>query len=369
MRSPIRVLFILVAGAAIVAGGGRPRPAFAIDGATQWSGNGHWYKLVTSTSPLKWTDCKAAAEALGGYLATLTSAAEDQWVIANIAPAWSSSYPIGWTYIGGTDAAKEGTWTWVTGEPWSYTHWDNQNPSNSGGNENYLHTQSHIGVGQWNDIADINGSYAVNNYIVEWDSGSGGPPPPTSLPAAPSNLAGSVSPGNPIALTWKDNSDNEAGFEVERKTDTTAFLREATTGPNATAYDDGATVPSTVYTYRVRAVNSLGSSDYTNEVTIAASALAPAPKAPSDLIVVSVTRDAVDLSWTDNSTNEVGFEVDRRSGTGAWAFIARPRPTPGRSSRRACRPTRTSSTACGPSPRTGPRSSWRSRRRRCPPSR
>ena len=34
--------------------------------------------------------------------------------------------------IGATDAAVEGSWVWVTGEPWSYTAWETNEPNASG---------------------------------------------------------------------------------------------------------------------------------------------------------------------------------------------------------------------------------------------
>jgi hypothetical protein len=152
-------------------------------------------------------------------------------------------------------------------------------------------------------------------------SGSGAVTPP----AAPTDLVGMVYFGYPILLSWTDNSSDEDGFEVERRTVDTAFARVATTGPGIAAYQDAATDPEVAYTYRVRAKNSAGTSAYSNDVTVTSSPALPLsqpPWAPSGLVVVSATRDSVDLSWTDNSTNEVGFEVDRRSGNGDFVFVA-----------------------------------------------
>ena len=39
--------------------------------------------------------------------------------------------------IGLNDAASEGTWEWVTGEPFSYANWDGGEPNNQG-DEDYV---------------------------------------------------------------------------------------------------------------------------------------------------------------------------------------------------------------------------------------
>ena len=161
------------------------------------------------------------------------------------------------------------------------------------------------------------GTYDAFVFRLSGDGGSSG-----SGPAAPTGLVATVSPGNPILLSWTDNSDNETGFDVERRTDVTDFQREASTRANATVYEDYATVPNTIYTYRVRAVNGAGASDYSNEASVTASAIVPAPKAPSDLVVVVATRDSVELSWIDQSTTEIGFQVKRRTGDGEYENVA-----------------------------------------------
>ena len=148
----------------------------------QWSvavgGNDHWYEAVHEPDGINWTGAHDAAMAAGGYLATATSAAENDFIFALIddpqfwAPtsAVSSSGP----WLGGyrpdpnPNNAASG-WAWVTGEAWSYTNWMPGEPNFA--DENYLHYRA---TGpprdkKWNNAYD-----AVTNtgrgYVVEYVS-------------------------------------------------------------------------------------------------------------------------------------------------------------------------------------------------------
>jgi hypothetical protein len=69
-----------------------------------------------------------------------------------------------------------------------------------------------------------------------------------------------------LQLSWLDNSSNESGFAIQRKTGTTGtFAQIATVGANVTSYKDTGLSAGTTYCYRVKAQNSAGDSGYTNE--------------------------------------------------------------------------------------------------------
>jgi len=70
-----------------------------------------------------------------------------------------------------------------------------------------------------------------------------------------------------LQLAWTDNSQNESGFNIERKLGTAGtFSLIATVGVNTTSYLDSNLADATSYCYRVNAFNSAGSSPYTPEV-------------------------------------------------------------------------------------------------------
>jgi len=79
----------------------------------------------------------------------------------------------------------------------------------------------------------------------------------TSLPAAPSNVVAAENLSNDVEVTWDDNSDNETGFEIQRKTGAGAFGALGFAAADAEIFTDTTVAVATTYTYRVRA-NRLG---------------------------------------------------------------------------------------------------------------
>jgi len=88
------------------------------------------------------------------------------------------------------------------------------------------------------------------------------------LVKSPSNLTARSLSTNQVEIRWEDNSTNENGFRIERKTDTIPYSQIAETNPNTTVYTDEGLVPDTTYYYRVRAYNTSENSDYSNEAII-----------------------------------------------------------------------------------------------------
>src|SRR6185295_17063963 len=89
-------------------------------------------------------------------------------------------------------------------------------------------------------------------------------------PDAPSHLAiRSVTAGK-ISVMWWDMSNNETGFEVERRTSSGTFARIATKGANVSTHDDTTVTSGLLYVYRVRSVNGSGASAWSNEISATA---------------------------------------------------------------------------------------------------
>ncbi|HEY2328318.1 MAG TPA: hypothetical protein VGI63_00715 [Verrucomicrobiae bacterium] len=147
----------------------------------QWKvtagGNDHWYMAVLNTNGLTWTQAYQLARNQGGYLATITSSAENDFVFGLInspdffsgGPRQGGSGPL----IGGfqPDGSQEpdGGWTWVTGETWGFTSWASGEPNNyysTGENRlQYYSGVQGVPAPTWNDLYSEDN--ASSGYIIE----------------------------------------------------------------------------------------------------------------------------------------------------------------------------------------------------------
>ena len=91
----------------------------------------------------------------------------------------------------------------------------------------------------------------------------------TPPPAVPTNLGATAPTSSSVNLTWSDNSNNETGFRVERKTGVAgAWQLLTTTAANATSYQDNTVAATTQYFYRVRSTGAGGDSGSSNEAGV-----------------------------------------------------------------------------------------------------
>lgn len=160
----------------------------------------------------------------------------------------------------------------------------------------------------------------------EWTAPAGAATLPLP-PLAPSGLS-VVTPNKPdgtsrLQLAWSDNSDNETGFRIERHGDGEDFQQIALATAGTTTYADNGLISNHTYSYRVRATNSGGDSEYTP--TGNGATYADPPVAPSDLTVnvlpVPEGRSKLFVSWKDSSANEQGFRLERRTVESSFAEI------------------------------------------------
>ncbi len=87
---------------------------------------------------------------------------------------------------------------------------------------------------------------------------------------APSEMMANVIDYQGINLTWKDNTSDEKGFELERSVDNKIFVKISDVVANTTAFSDKKLEANKKYYYRVRAITSEGTSKYaTAEATTA----------------------------------------------------------------------------------------------------
>jgi parallel beta-helix repeat protein len=141
---------------------------------------GNKYKFIQSVT--SWVSAKAACEALGGHLVTISDIGENHFV-ADLAKE-ESNFWIGLTdneaYGGQEDTGHTGMapyWVWITGEPLTFTNWLSPNPQDYTpgqdwglmyGGANGVYGDYQDATGGWNDFGDSD----TSNYICEWEADS-----------------------------------------------------------------------------------------------------------------------------------------------------------------------------------------------------
>ncbi len=141
----------------------------------------------------------------------------------------------------------------------------------------------------------------------------------TMPPAAPTGLVASASTSTSATLSWTDASSDETSFVVQYRAagaqGWTTFATEA--GANTTTLTVTGLAAGTSYEFRVFAKHSAnGLSSPSNVASVGPTA---PPAAPTGLTVTASGSTSVSVSWTDASTDETGFEVEYRTGSGPWA--------------------------------------------------
>lgn len=85
-------------------------------------------------------------------------------------------------------------------------------------------------------------------------------------PAAPSDLKVTTDSQTEISLSWKDNSNDEEGFKLERsEKNSNNFVEIAEFPANSVSFSDKNLKSNTTYFYRVRSYNAGGNSEFSNQ--------------------------------------------------------------------------------------------------------
>jgi probable HAF family extracellular repeat protein len=154
-----------------------------------------------------------------------------------------------------------------------------------------------------NEFREISG-YAMNNVVGQIHAVRLRPVNTLQPPAAPSALTATVVNATWINLGWSDNSDNENGFNIERRVSGGSFAFLGNGAQNGTTFIDATVQGGTTYDYRIQAVNQAGTSTYSNIATATTpidDTEAPAVGfvTPNDGATVS-GRVAIEIAATDN---------------------------------------------------------------------
>jgi hypothetical protein len=99
------------------------------EGAIANPDNGHYY--FSSETAMSWWNAKAYCEKKGAQLASVTSRGENSFIHSRFARARA-------VWLGATDEARDGVWTWVSGEAFEYANWFQGLGPHVGKGANYL---------------------------------------------------------------------------------------------------------------------------------------------------------------------------------------------------------------------------------------
>lgn len=144
----------------------------------QWriqdGGNGHWYQAIEDPGIL-WENANTTAISMGGYLATPTSAEENQFIYEMIEPIdsmwnggqWNGPWLGGYQDTNAPDYVEPmGGWRWATEEVWNFTNWASNQPDDGGTPFTENHLQYWVrDQNTWNDIHT---AANISGFVVEF---------------------------------------------------------------------------------------------------------------------------------------------------------------------------------------------------------
>lgn len=153
----------------------QPRP---VRWPVEQGGNGNRYQWVQRPQGITWEQASSQAIAAGGWLATITSSAENGFVYSRLGGNqgfWRNGLN-GTTlgpWIGGLQPANSveplGGWQWVTNEAFGFANWAAGEPNNlpNASNEDRIHYFSLGPIPAANTWNDLPGSALLSGYVIE----------------------------------------------------------------------------------------------------------------------------------------------------------------------------------------------------------
>ncbi|HTW91746.1 MAG TPA: aryl-sulfate sulfotransferase [bacterium] len=141
-------------------------------------GSIHYYNAVAAPAGINWAAASDSAQRPGGYLATITSQAENDFVYGLVdsgiywhqrSGKWAGPWLGGKQRLGAPE--PDSGWQWIDGEPFSYSNWSPGEPDNQGDENAINFGESASGrIPTWNDLSDAD--TAVHGYVVELSADS-----------------------------------------------------------------------------------------------------------------------------------------------------------------------------------------------------
>jgi len=176
-----------------------------------------------------------------------------------------------------------------------------------------------------NRIITLNQDTTITAYYT-----TGSPPPPSTVPDAPTGLTATAVSTSQVDLSWSAPSDDGGepitDYQIEVKIDAGSWSTLVANAGTSTSYSHTGTTADTTYTYRVFAINSVGTSVPSTEASdTTPPAQSTVPDAPTGLTATPVSSSQVDISWSapsdDGGSSITGYQIEVKIGTDPWSTL------------------------------------------------
>lgn len=141
--------------------------ALGILWTTAKGGNNHLYVLTTTRDT--WTASEATAVAVGGYLVSITSAAEENFLVSTLLVSDMAATPLRIDLTDQPNYDSQSYTTWTSGEAVTYGNFFPGEPNNQQSNEDYVAMDWHYSFeasstqGAWNGLPDGGSTVSYND--------------------------------------------------------------------------------------------------------------------------------------------------------------------------------------------------------------
>jgi titin len=160
---------------------------------------------------------------------------------------------------------------------------------------------------------------------------SSSPPSKFTIPNSPTGLVATASSPIQIDLVWNaptnDGGSPITGYRIDVKTGTGEYVTlKDNTGSTSRTYSHPDRITGTTYTYKVYAINSVGTSTSSNEASATPTTSSTPtetktkPGQPTSLAATAISQNQINLSWKVPSNNGgepiTGYKIEASEGSG-----------------------------------------------------
>src|SRR5574338_205451 len=151
----------------------------------------------------------------------------------------------------------------------------------------------------------------------------------STVPSAPTGLSGIAVSPTQVNLFWTAPSGfTITGYKIEYKTSSSSYSTlVANTASTTTSYSHTGLTTGTAYSYKVYAINSVGTSVASSEISVTptSSSVGALPGFPTGLTATAMSPTQINLSWSAPSDNGgypiTGYKIEYRIGSGSYSTL------------------------------------------------